>query len=178
MSGRGFQGILVKYSLPWMSSLPSGTGIGAMHRRHRRIRRGACSCPLTGNPGMEAPRGPPRARGARARTGLVLTTFETDSDIRRAVEAEATGYLLKDAPREELFRAIRATARGEACLFPSVAARLMGHVGAGGSHAGGAVGRTEGNHPPGGVRDRRRCPSRRKTIGDAAAAEGSPPLRW
>jgi DNA-binding NarL/FixJ family response regulator len=37
---------------------------------------------------------------------LVLATFETDSDIRRVVEAEATGYLLNDAPREELFRAI------------------------------------------------------------------------
>jgi DNA-binding NarL/FixJ family response regulator len=56
---------------------------------------------------------------------LVLTTYDTDADILRAVEAGATGYLLKDTPREELFRAVRAAARGEAALAPSVAARLM-----------------------------------------------------
>ena len=56
---------------------------------------------------------------------LVLTTYDTDADITRAVEAGATGYLLKDAPRDELFRAVRATARGESVLAPSVAARLM-----------------------------------------------------
>lgn len=43
---------------------------------------------------------------------LVLTTYDSDGDILRAVEAGATGYLLKDTPREELFNAIRATARG------------------------------------------------------------------
>lgn len=59
---------------------------------------------------------------------LVLTTYDTDADIVRAVEAGATGYLLKDAPREELFRAVRATARGETVLAPAVAARLMGKV--------------------------------------------------
>jgi DNA-binding NarL/FixJ family response regulator len=59
---------------------------------------------------------------------LVLTTYDTDSDIQRAVEAGATGYVLKDAPREELLRAIRATARGQSFLSPSVAARLMGRL--------------------------------------------------
>jgi len=59
---------------------------------------------------------------------LVLTTYDTDADIVRAVEAGATGYLLKDAPRDELFRAVRATARGETVLAPPVAARLMGKV--------------------------------------------------
>ena len=59
---------------------------------------------------------------------LVLTTYDTDTDIVRAVEAGATGYLLKDTPREELFNAIRATARGESVLAPAVAARLMGRV--------------------------------------------------
>lgn len=59
---------------------------------------------------------------------LVLTTYDTDADIVRAVEAGATGYLLKDAPRDELFRAVRATARGEAVLAPVVAARLMGKM--------------------------------------------------
>jgi DNA-binding NarL/FixJ family response regulator len=56
---------------------------------------------------------------------LVLTTYDSDADILRAIEAGATGYLLKDAPREELFRAIRATARGQPLLSPAVAARLM-----------------------------------------------------
>lgn len=63
---------------------------------------------------------------------LVLTTFDTDGDIVRAVDAGATGYLLKDVPREELFRAVRATARGETVLASSVAARLMGKVRSGG----------------------------------------------
>jgi DNA-binding NarL/FixJ family response regulator len=56
---------------------------------------------------------------------LVLTTYDSDADIVRAIEAGATGYLLKDTPREELFRAIRATAKGESVLAPTVAARLM-----------------------------------------------------
>lgn len=56
---------------------------------------------------------------------LVLTTYDSDSDIVRAIEAGATGYLLKDTPRAELFRAIRAAARGESVLAPAVAARLI-----------------------------------------------------
>ena len=56
---------------------------------------------------------------------LVLTTYDSDGDILRAVEAGATGYLLKDTPREELFRAIRATARGDSVLSPSVASKLV-----------------------------------------------------
>ena len=56
---------------------------------------------------------------------LVLTTYDSDADILRAIEAGATGYLLKDTPRDELFRAIRAAARGEPVLAPSVTARLM-----------------------------------------------------
>ena len=59
---------------------------------------------------------------------LVLTTFDTDSDVLPAVEAGATGYLLKDAPRDELIRAVRATSRGETVLSPSVAGRLLGQV--------------------------------------------------
>jgi DNA-binding NarL/FixJ family response regulator len=68
-----------------------------------------------------------RERGVPARV-LVLTTFDTDSDVLPAIEAGATGYLLKDTPREELFRAVRAAARGEAVLSPSVATRLLGQV--------------------------------------------------
>jgi len=56
---------------------------------------------------------------------LVLTTYDSDADIVRAIEAGATGYLLKDTPREELFRAVRSAARGESVLAPAVAARLM-----------------------------------------------------
>jgi DNA-binding NarL/FixJ family response regulator len=59
---------------------------------------------------------------------LVLTTYGTDADITRAVDAGATGYLLKDAPREQLFAAIRAAAKGEAVLSPSVATRVLGRM--------------------------------------------------
>ena len=59
---------------------------------------------------------------------LVLTTFDTDRDVLPAIEAGATGYLLKDTPREELLRAVRAAYRGEAVLSPAVAGRLMGQV--------------------------------------------------
>ena len=53
-----------------------------------------------------------RARGSRAAV-LVLTTYDTDSDTIAAIEAGATGYLLKDTPAETLFDAVRATAAGE-----------------------------------------------------------------
>ncbi|WP_405800717.1 response regulator [Streptomyces sp. NBC_01506] len=56
---------------------------------------------------------------------IVLTTYETDTDILRAVEAGAAGYLLKDLARAELADAVRAAARGETVLAPSVAARLV-----------------------------------------------------
>jgi DNA-binding NarL/FixJ family response regulator len=59
---------------------------------------------------------------------LVLTTYDTDADILRAVQAGATGYLLKDTPRETLYRAIRAAARGETVLAPAVATRLVGQM--------------------------------------------------
>ncbi|MFF0520034.1 response regulator [Actinomadura nitritigenes] len=66
-------------------------------------------------------------RGLPARV-LVLTTYDTDSDVLPAIEAGATGYLLKDALQDELFRAVRAAARGESVLSPSVAARLMSRM--------------------------------------------------
>ena len=59
---------------------------------------------------------------------LVLTTYESDADILRAIEMGATGYLLKDTPREELFGAIRMVAQGQSPLAPGVAARLMQRV--------------------------------------------------
>jgi DNA-binding NarL/FixJ family response regulator len=59
---------------------------------------------------------------------VVLTTYETDADIVRAVEAGAVGYLLKDTALAELGQAIRAAARGETVLAPAVARRLVSHV--------------------------------------------------
>ena len=56
---------------------------------------------------------------------LVLTTYDTDSHVLPAIEAGATGCLLKDAPCDELLRAVLAAAQGDAVLSPSVAARLM-----------------------------------------------------
>ncbi|GAA2214921.1 response regulator transcription factor [Nonomuraea monospora] len=57
---------------------------------------------------------------------LVLTTFDTD--VLPALEAGASGYLLKDAPPEELIRAVRAVHRGETVLAPAVAGRLAEHL--------------------------------------------------
>ncbi|WP_214401183.1 response regulator [Pseudonocardia lacus] len=59
---------------------------------------------------------------------VVLTTYDTDADILRAVEAGAAGYLLKDCSQAELTSAIRAAARGETVLTPSVAARLVSRM--------------------------------------------------
>ncbi|MFD0123251.1 response regulator [Streptomyces virginiae] len=64
------------------------------------------------------------ASGARTRV-LILTTYDTDADIERAVEAGATGYLLKDATRDQLVEAIHAASRGETVLAPRVAQRLV-----------------------------------------------------
>jgi DNA-binding NarL/FixJ family response regulator len=66
-------------------------------------------------------------RGVTARV-LVLTTYDADSYVLPAIEAGATGYLLKDAPRAELLRAVRAAADGQGVLAPSVATRLMSRV--------------------------------------------------
>ncbi|MBB2740949.1 UNVERIFIED_ORG: DNA-binding NarL/FixJ family response regulator [Microbispora rosea subsp. rosea] len=56
---------------------------------------------------------------------VVLTTYDTDADVARAMAAGVSGYLLKDAPREELHRAVRTAAAGGAVLAPSVASALM-----------------------------------------------------
>jgi DNA-binding NarL/FixJ family response regulator len=56
---------------------------------------------------------------------LVLTTYDTDDDILRAVEAGATGYLLKDTPRAELAEAVRTAARGETVLTGRLAGKLL-----------------------------------------------------
>ncbi|WP_326946199.1 response regulator transcription factor [Amycolatopsis sp. NBC_01307] len=57
---------------------------------------------------------------------LVLTTYDAETDVLPAIEAGATGYLLKDAPVADLLNAVRAAARGEPVLAPSVASRVLG----------------------------------------------------
>lgn len=65
--------------------------------------------------------------GSTARV-LVLTTYDSDTYVLPAINAGATGYLLKDAPHDELLRAVRAAANRESVLSSSVAARLMNQV--------------------------------------------------
>ncbi|MFD4029113.1 response regulator [Streptomyces sp. NPDC058637] len=66
---------------------------------------------------------------ARTRTRvLILTTYDTDAEIERAVEAGAVGYLLKDATREQLVDAVHSASRGETVLAPRVAARLVARM--------------------------------------------------
>jgi DNA-binding NarL/FixJ family response regulator len=60
---------------------------------------------------------------------VVLTTFDTENDISRAVTAGARGYLLKDAPREELLETIRQIHRGEMHLSPALIAKLASGLG-------------------------------------------------
>ncbi|MFJ5307972.1 response regulator [Streptomyces sp. NPDC088350] len=81
---------------------------------------------MPGGGGVDAIRELTR-RSARAKV-LVLTTYDTDSDTLPAIEAGATGYLLKDAPRDELFTAVRAAAEGRTVLSPAVASRLVSAV--------------------------------------------------
>ena len=59
---------------------------------------------------------------------IVLTTYESDASILTAIEAGASGYLLKAAPQEEILAGIRSVARGEVALAPSIAAMLVGRV--------------------------------------------------
>ena len=59
---------------------------------------------------------------------LVLTTFDTDEDIYRAVKSGAKGYLLKDAPRDILLESIRKVHAGETCLAPELTAKLAGRL--------------------------------------------------
>ncbi|MDQ0754747.1 response regulator transcription factor [Arthrobacter sp. B3I4] len=59
---------------------------------------------------------------------LILTTFDSDADILAAVEAGASGYMLKDAPPEQIREAVLAAAAGQTALAPEVAARLLGRI--------------------------------------------------
>ncbi|MFC8680180.1 response regulator [Microbacterium ureisolvens] len=65
--------------------------------------------------------------GSRSRV-VVLTTYDTEAEVLPAIEAGATGYLLKDVATDDLLRAVEAAARGEAVLAPAVTNRLMGRL--------------------------------------------------
>jgi len=79
-------------------------------------------------PVMDGAEATARLREAGGPPVLVLTTYDTDADIVRAVGAGAMGFLLKDAPRAMLADAVRAAARGETVLAPPVVARLANHM--------------------------------------------------
>ncbi len=66
--------------------------------------------------------------GTPAPPVLILTTFDSDADILAAVEAGASGYMLKDAPPEQIRQAVLAAAAGQTALAPEVAARLLGRI--------------------------------------------------
>ena len=80
----------------------------------------------------DGPRGAEATRRIRALDEpphvLVLTNYDTDADILTAIEAGASGYLLKDAPPDELVAAVRAAAAGESALAPAIAGRLMARM--------------------------------------------------
>lgn len=83
-------------------------------------------------PGPDGPDGVAATRAIRARDDaprvLILTTYDTDADIVRGVEAGASGYLLKDAPPADLVEAVHRASRGETVLAPAVAARLVNRL--------------------------------------------------
>jgi DNA-binding NarL/FixJ family response regulator len=60
---------------------------------------------------------------------IILTTYETDASILTAMEAGASGYLLKAAPQDEILEGVRSVARGEVAIAPSIAAMLVRRVG-------------------------------------------------
>ena len=91
---------------------------------------------------------------------LVLTTFDADEYVLRALRAGASGFLLKDTPPAEIVRAVRRVAAGEAILSPAVTRRLIAHVT-------GGTGRPAGRAPRAG-----RAAARR------GSASGSARWRW
>ncbi|MEU0446993.1 response regulator transcription factor [Streptomyces tendae] len=103
-----------------LMDLQLGAGIDGVETT-RRLTTGA---PITGT----ATTGAPTAGTGRAPHVLVLTTYDTDADITRAIEAGATGYLLKAERPEELFAAIHAAAQGRTALSGPVAGRVMANL--------------------------------------------------
>lgn len=99
-----------------LMDLQLGSGIDGIEATRRIARPGA----TPGAPGPPAPGATPHV--------LVLTTYDTDADITRAIEAGATGYLLKAERPEELFSAIRAAAAGRSTLSAPVAHRVLAQM--------------------------------------------------
>jgi DNA-binding NarL/FixJ family response regulator len=80
-------------------------------------------------PGLDGASATAQIKAHRPETQvLILTTYGSDADIVRAIDAGAVGYLLKDLPHEEIARAVRAAARGQTTLAPAIAQRLMQRV--------------------------------------------------
>ena len=77
--------------------------------------------------GVEATRRLLAEHGDTAPQVLIVTTFDLDELVHAALRAGASGFLLKDAPADELFRAVRAIAAGDALIAPSVTRRLLDH---------------------------------------------------
>ncbi|MEV5759595.1 response regulator transcription factor [Streptomyces tendae] len=108
-----------------LMDLQLGAGIDGVETT-RRLTTGV---PITGTPTAGTPTtGTPTAGTGRAPHVLVLTTYDTDADITRAIEAGATGYLLKAERPEELFAAIHAAAQGRTALSGPVAGRVMANL--------------------------------------------------
>lgn len=78
--------------------------------------------------GMDGVSATKRIRALAGPPVLILTTYDTDADILAAVEAGAAGYMLKDAPPDQIRQAVRSAAAGQTSLAPEVAARLMGRI--------------------------------------------------
>ena len=119
----------------------------------------SCSWTCSSPARCRAPRRPAAsARRPGAPRVLVLTNYDTDADILGAIEAGASGYLLKDAPPAELIAAVRASAVGESALAPGISSRLdasLHHERAPDvPRGGGALARRRGTHEP---RDRPRA---------------------
>ncbi|MBX3100394.1 MAG: response regulator transcription factor [Salinibacterium sp.] len=80
-------------------------------------------------PGLDGDEATARIRAASPGARIViLTTYESDASILTAIEAGASGYLLKAAPQEEILAGVRSVARGEVALAPSIAAMLVQRV--------------------------------------------------
>jgi DNA-binding NarL/FixJ family response regulator len=104
--------------------MPGGDGVTATAAIQSRAQAAGGSLRTPSTPAVSAV-APASGHAPRV---LILTTYDTDADILRAVEAGAAGYLLKDATKHELAEAIRAAARGETVLAPAVAGRLVTHL--------------------------------------------------
>ncbi|MGK9464808.1 response regulator [Streptomyces sp. G6] len=102
-----------------LMDLQLGAGIDGVETTRRLT-----AAPATGTP----PTGTPPTGSGRVPHVLVLTTYDTDADITRAIEAGATGYLLKAERPEELFAAIHAAAQGRTTLSGPVAGRVMANM--------------------------------------------------